>query len=147
MKLKFHPLLALLAMLIGLTACSEMAAANAVTTDPADITLIPYTNEEFGISGLVPEGWLEVKPGQFLRMPGNDPTLLGQVAFHGVTREQAVANMQLPESIGSMETSNLVWDLYGAGVLCGSFVLSFGITAVVLIRGRKLKKVEGGMYE
>jgi hypothetical protein len=67
MRIRFSTLIALLAMLITLTACSEMAAADAVTADPADITLIPYTNKEFGISDLVPDGWLEVKPGQFLR--------------------------------------------------------------------------------
>lgn len=114
MKSRVSTLLALLAMITTLTACSEMAAAGAIKNGRTDITLIPYTNEAFGINGLVPEGWVEVKPGQFLRMTANDPTLLGQVAFHGATREQAFPNMQLPESIGSMETSGLTWDLYGA---------------------------------
>jgi formylglycine-generating enzyme required for sulfatase activity len=114
MRIRFSTLIAVLAMLITLTACSEMAAADAVTTDPGAITLIPYTNEELGISGLVPEGWLEVKPGQFLRMPGHEPTLLGQVALDGATMDQVAADWQLPASVGNMETPDLVWDLYGA---------------------------------
>ena len=56
MRFRLPILIALLAMLMALTACSEMAAADAANSDPADITLIPYINEELGISGLVPEG-------------------------------------------------------------------------------------------
>jgi formylglycine-generating enzyme required for sulfatase activity len=112
MRIRFSTLIALLAMLMALTACSEMAAADAANSDPADITLIPYINEELGISGLVPEGWVEVKPGLFLRRPGNDPTLLGQVAFYGADKEQFTANLQLPESVGNIETSEMTWEMY-----------------------------------
>lgn len=114
MRNRFSTLIILLAMLLMLTACSEMSAPNAATPDPVDITLIPYTSDDFSIRGVVPEDWVEVKPGQFLRMPGNDPTLLGQVAFHEVTMDQVAADWQIPESVGSMETPDLVWDLYGA---------------------------------
>ena len=112
MKLKTENLICMLALLIALTGCSEKARADTVNPDLTDITLIPYTNEDFGISGLVPEGWVEVKPGQFLRKPGNDPTLLIQVAFHGAAKEQFTANFQLPESVGKMEAPSLSWDLY-----------------------------------
>ena len=112
MKLKFFIPAAIWVVLIALTACSEMPASDAITTDLRDITIIPYTSEELGISGLVPEGWIEVKPGLFLRMPNNDPTLLGQVAFPDATMDQVTSTMQLPESVGSMETINLTWDMY-----------------------------------
>ena len=36
------------------------------------------------------------------------------MAFHDATREQVTAKMQLAESVGSIETSDLAWDLYGA---------------------------------
>ncbi|NIM95010.1 MAG: SUMF1/EgtB/PvdO family nonheme iron enzyme [Anaerolineales bacterium] len=111
---KVHPLVVLLVMLVELTACSETSTSNTANPDTADINLVTYTNELLGISGLAPEGWLEVKPGQFQPMPVRDPTLLGQVAFHGATMDQITADMRLPESVGSIETSNLTWDLYGA---------------------------------
>ena len=81
--------------------------ATTATANPADITLVSYTSKEFGISGVVPEGWVEVKPGQFQRMPGSDPTLLGQVAFPGATIEQVMGQWQLSESVGWTETASL----------------------------------------
>jgi len=110
-KLGFISPVALFAMLFGLTSCSEMSETIAATPDPAIITLIPYANEDLGISGLVPEGWAEVKPGQFQREPGKDPTWLGQVSFQGATIEQALADWNLPEIVDSMETPGLIWDL------------------------------------
>ena len=154
MKHKFHPVLALLVMLIGLTACSEMAAADAVTTYPADITLIAYTNEDFGISGLAPEGWVENKPGQLQRMPGSDPTLLGQVAFPGVTKEEFISDWQLPDSVGSMKTSNFIWDLYrgeldwpDAGTLAFDFALTESDSAVYLVMLVSLAEENEQLYE
>jgi formylglycine-generating enzyme required for sulfatase activity len=140
MRIRFSTLMALLVMLITLTGCSERAMADAANNESSDITLIPYINEDFGISGFVPEGWLEVKPGQFLRMPDTDPTLLGQVAFHGVTMDQVATKMQLPESVGSMETPGLIWDLYGAelewpeaGTLALDIALSKSDSGVYLV--------------
>lgn len=114
MKLRISILLALFAVLLGLTACGEKAASAATTTDPTDITLVPCTSEESGISGVVPRRWVEVKPGQFQRVLGTDPTLLGQVTFPGATIEQVTGQWQLPGSIGSMATADLTWDLYSA---------------------------------
>jgi len=112
--------LVLLAIAFGLTACggtSALAPSAADTTDSAGVTLVPYTSQEFGISGVVPEGWTETKPGQFHRgVPGSDPTFLGQVTFLGATIEQVVGTMGLPGRVGSMTTADLSWDLHTAEV-------------------------------
>lgn len=116
---KVTVLLALLTALAGMMGCGEKTRPTLIAPAPldsSDITLVPYTSEEMSISGVVPEGWVEVKPGQFQRMPVSDPTLLGQVAFPGVTIEQATGQWQLPERVGSRETGTLTWDLYTAEV-------------------------------
>ena len=62
MKRKAYTLLALLAMVLGMVACSERAPlAPVATPNPADITLVPYTSEEMGIRGVMPKGWVDVK--------------------------------------------------------------------------------------
>jgi formylglycine-generating enzyme required for sulfatase activity len=131
MKIKVYTYLAVVPMVLGLIACAKQSTPSTPTTDLEDITLIPYTDEDFSINGLVPEGWVEVKPGQFLRMPGNDPTLLGQVVFHGATWEQVAANLHLPDSVRSMETPSLTWDLYGWELEwpdAGTLVLDIALT-------------------
>jgi len=130
----------LFVMLVALTACNMKAAADAPNADPGDVTLIPFSSEELGISGLVPEGWIEVKPGQFLRMPGGDPTFLGQVAIPGTTREQITANWQLTENTGNLETPGLTWEIYrgelewpNAGTLVFDVALSESASGVYLV--------------
>jgi len=134
MKLKIFILCVLLTMLLGLAACGEdpvPAPAAAVTT------LVPYTNDDLGISSVVPDGWAEVKPGQFQPTPGSDPTLLGQVVFPGATVEQVADSAGFPESTGTMETADLTWDLYNveldwpdAGTLVWDVALAQGDAGV-----------------
>jgi formylglycine-generating enzyme required for sulfatase activity len=112
MKLRICTQLALLAALLGLIACGEKGSS------AVGINLMPYTRTELGISGVVPEGWVEVHPGQFQRMPGPDPTLFEQAMFPGVTMEQYVDQAQLPERIGGRTTARLSWDLYSAEFEC-----------------------------
>jgi sulfatase modifying factor 1 len=115
MKQKAYTLLALLAMVLGMVACSEQAVLAPVAThNPADIALVPYTSEEMGIRGIVPEGWVKVKPGQFQPVPVSDPTLLGQIAFPGATIEQVMETGRFPERVGSMETADFTWGLHHA---------------------------------
>jgi formylglycine-generating enzyme required for sulfatase activity len=101
----------LLCLILALTACSGKVALNGDKTGSIGINLIPYTSEEIGISGLAPEGWVEVKPGQFQRNPHSDPTLLGLSALKGVTMDQVVANWQLSETVGNLDSQNLLWEL------------------------------------
>lgn len=62
-------LLALSVMLVALTACTEDLAPGVTNPGPQDIVLVPYTGRDFAISGLVPQGWVEVKSGHFQRSP------------------------------------------------------------------------------
>jgi formylglycine-generating enzyme required for sulfatase activity len=140
MRLKAITLLALLTMFAGLTACGEKAAPTATATDLADITLVPYVSEELSIRSVMPKGWAEVKPGQFQRTPGTDPTLLGQVIFPGATIEQVIDHVQLPESVGSRETAGLTWNLYNAelewpnaGTLAWDVALTEGGAGVYMV--------------
>jgi formylglycine-generating enzyme required for sulfatase activity len=115
MRGKAYTLLVLLAMLPGMAGCGEKIDPTPPVLAPpdlADITLVPYTSQELGISGVVPAGWVEVKPGHFQPSPGTDPTLLGQVAFPGVPLERIAAASRFPESAGCMETADLTWELY-----------------------------------
>jgi formylglycine-generating enzyme required for sulfatase activity len=121
MKLKVSNLLALLVTFVGTAACGERtspAALAPATHDPADITLVPHTSQEFGFTGVVPVGWAEFSPGHFQpAMPSTVPTLFGQVSLLGATIEQIAELAALPESTGTRETSSLTWDLYPSQVL------------------------------
>jgi len=61
MKIKVYTYLAVVPMLLGLIACAKQSTPSTTITDPAGITLIPYTSEDFRIIGFVPEGRVEVK--------------------------------------------------------------------------------------
>jgi pimeloyl-ACP methyl ester carboxylesterase len=84
------------------------------------ITLIPFENEMFGISGVAPEGWVEAAPGVYARgSSGLDQTVLIQQAAPGVGAEQLLGLLgtQLGweaalESSGSYEAANRTWTLY-----------------------------------
>lgn len=113
--------LVLLALLVGLAACGEKAIPTpSPATDLADITLAPFTSPEWGISGVAPEGWVEISPGEFLRdMPDADPTLLQHQLVPDMSTEQLIALLaseqgleELPESVASIETARFTWDLY-----------------------------------
>ena len=52
-------------LLVALLILPPLAAASA--QDGGEITLVPFTNETFGIQGLVPEGWREAAPGIYAR--------------------------------------------------------------------------------
>jgi CubicO group peptidase (beta-lactamase class C family) len=121
MKIKILTLLALLATLLGLTACGEKATPTPTpATGVIAITLVPFTSPEVGISGVTPEGWVEVLPGEFLRgMPDADPTLLQHQFVPDMTSEQLIATFvseqsleEFPESVGNIETARFTWDLY-----------------------------------
>jgi hypothetical protein len=127
------------------TACSEKAPPMpAATPDPVDMTLVPYTSQEFGFRGVVPVGWAEFSLGHFQpAMPSTVPTLFGQVGLPGATVEQIAKLAALPESTGTRETSSLTWDLYlsqnlevpGAATITTEFALtetSRGVYVTVL---------------
>jgi len=141
-KLRISALLVVLAILVGLVACAENstpAPSAADTTDLPEITLVPYTSEEFGLSGVVPEGWAELKPGQFHRgVHGSDPTFAGQVTFPGATIEQVIGTMGLPAPVGSVTTAHLNWDLHSVEMELGQ--------AGTIVGDIALAETNGGVY-
>lgn len=84
------------------------------------IELIPFANDESGISGLVPSGWNELEPGVYARgNPEVDPTLLLQLAAPGMSAEDLALTVladfgvtELPGPMDSYESATLTWGLY-----------------------------------
>ena len=74
-----------------------------------------FENEELGISGVMPEGWTERRPGEVARGASPiDPTALFQQGFAGVSIEELKVGLlphlgidTFPEPVGSRETQHL----------------------------------------
>ena len=83
-----------------------------------DVTLVPFTSDIFGISGVAPETWIELLPATYTR------TRLGLVAIiqQAAPGMEADAFLQLitakfgldevPESVGARQANDLNWLLY-----------------------------------
>ena len=110
------------------------------------VTLVPFANSQFGISGVVPEGWTEVTAGTYSRgNSGLDQTVIVQQAAPGIDPEQllGVLASQLgwastPESSDSYEDGNgRSWTLYAADVqgfpVNVAFAEEDGVTLLVLL--------------
>jgi sulfatase modifying factor 1 len=108
--------LAMVVLPLALTSCggnTGPAGLATPTPDPAATTLVSYADQEMGIQGLVPQGWVEFSPGHFQpAVPHTAPTLFAQAAWPGATMEQIEQLAALPESVGSRETPSLSWQLY-----------------------------------
>jgi CubicO group peptidase (beta-lactamase class C family) len=117
-------LLALLAVLLALTACGAGEPTREVTLTPTaaalheELVLVPFTAG--GFSGVVPQGWVETGPGEFARdASGGDHTVLVQQSAPGATIDQAKAQLlsvleqdEFPEQVGSVATGHFSWELY-----------------------------------
>jgi pimeloyl-ACP methyl ester carboxylesterase len=101
-------------------ACLEaMGPPNFVTPPPADVTLVPFQNQDYQIAGVRPEGWEEVSPGVFSRQhssldvalvlaqsaPMSASSLLSQIS-------RQVGLSQPPQPAGEREANGLTWTLY-----------------------------------
>jgi hypothetical protein len=83
--------------------------------------LVPFANDDLGISGLAPSGWNELEPGVYARgNPEQDPTLIVQLSGSGESAESLALSVlgnfgvsELPaEPIDSYESAALAWTLY-----------------------------------
>ncbi|NWG17544.1 MAG: alpha/beta hydrolase [Chloroflexi bacterium] len=115
-----------------------------------DITLVPFTNEIFGVQGVVPEGWQMVAPGIYARGSGPaDLTVLAQQSAP-VTIEQLEASLlpqlgltAMPEPVETLDTGAFVWTVYRVEVSAGGVqvVVDVAVAAgenqsyVVLLQG------------
>jgi hypothetical protein len=86
---------------------------------PETVALVPFTNDNFGISGLVPDGWSEIATGVYRRASSAvDPVLIIQQAAPGTDAAGLVEllgnqlNMEIPESVGSREANGFTWTLH-----------------------------------
>jgi pimeloyl-ACP methyl ester carboxylesterase len=91
-----------------------------VSGTTAEVTLIPFESDTFGLSGVVPEGWMEVAPGVYSRgSSAVDAAVIIQQAAPGTTPEALLAQLgsslgleETPEAAGTREANGLVWTLY-----------------------------------
>lgn len=89
-------------------------------TQIAAVTLVPFSDEQFGFSGLKPEGWNDIQIGTVARGEGfNDQTALVQLAAPLVSADQLMTLLagqfglgDTPESSGTREANGLTWTLY-----------------------------------
>jgi uncharacterized protein len=118
--MKWLFLWALLLLTVGIVAAQD------------EITLTPFTDEVFGIQGVLPEGWTKAGPGYYVR--GQSPTDAALIALQSAPAPLAtvipsilpqVQLTELPESSGTLETAAFTWTLYQTEVTAG------GITASV----------------
>jgi pimeloyl-ACP methyl ester carboxylesterase len=116
-----------------------------VPVEAADIELEPFTSEELGISGVVPAGWTEARPGIFARASSAvdmavlllDVVPMSAEDFLDIVTEQYGLE-ERPESTGAREANGLTWSLYTFKVQGVSRDLALaeseGLTLIVILR-------------
>jgi hypothetical protein len=147
-----------------ITALEEEATPSPVEEPGADaeVTLVPFISDEFGISGLVPEGWSEIAAGTFIRgSTPSDQTAIIQKAFPGTTIEQfkpqllpALRLKELPEPVATHESEALTWTLYAVEIEApdvGTFMVDVALSeteeATYLILLQVLKDDYDALHE
>ena len=96
---------------------SPEAAARAAA--PSEIIMVPYTNDDFGIRGVVPAGWVEFVAGGYKRAASDDVALYQQALGGGVTIDSVLDELsqelgldRVPEPLEAVETDGGLWALY-----------------------------------
>lgn len=85
-----------------------------------EIKLVPFTSDDFGVEGVIPEGWTESGPGVYARGQSvSDVTTLIIQAVPGMTAEALTGALlpqlgmdALPDSTGTLENDAYTWTLY-----------------------------------
>jgi len=98
--------------------CVAVMSGPAFFVPETEITLVPFTNEIFGISGVVPEGWEELSLGMYARSALGLVVILQQ-AVPGIGADELLQSLttnfdldEVPESVGSRQANDLNWSLY-----------------------------------
>jgi CubicO group peptidase (beta-lactamase class C family) len=115
----------LLASCGGPLAAPEALPIPVAPVDVGGIALVPYISKDFGMRGVVPDGWIEALPGTFpglylSSLPEHRPgTILVQRLEAGALLRQALAAWlprlglkELPERSSTRETESFAWDLH-----------------------------------
>ncbi len=121
MPLSMNRILSIVRVVIALIL--SLAVAPPVLAQ-GDITLVSYTSDDMAITGVVPEGWLEVAPGAYARNNSRtDLTLIIQQAARGVSGDEIAAVLlprlgleELPEEASARESETLAWTLYTVAI-------------------------------
>lgn len=88
-----------------------------------DITLVPFTDESFGIQGVMPEGWSQAQSGIYVRgSSATDTTLIvfqaapvAQMELVSILTQQMGLEGEI-ESVGTYESATFTWDLYSEAI-------------------------------
>ncbi len=107
-----------------------------VLAQDSTITLTPFTDENYGFSGVIPEGWTNAGPGLLARKKSAaDVTLIAQQAAPMAPDALIQALLprlglkEAPESVGTYTSAALTWTLYKVDVPAGAITISvdFGL--------------------
>ena len=112
---------------------------------PSEVIMVPFTNEDFGIRGVVPAGWVEFVDGGYKRAASDDVALYQQVADGGATEEGVLAALsrelgldEPPPPTGAMDTDVASWSLYAVEAQGQSFDIAVadhdGLVVAVVLR-------------
>ncbi len=115
-----------------LLAALPLLAFHTLAQEP--ITLTPYTDDTFNVSGVAPEGWTNIAPGVYARRASaTDTTLMAQQAAP-VTMEQLWTSLlpqlgldEVPESTETLQTEALQWTLYQVNVPVGDMTIAVDV--------------------
>jgi pimeloyl-ACP methyl ester carboxylesterase len=137
------------------TACA--ANLRGLTWTPAELKLVSFKNEDMGISGVRPEGWVEMAPGTFNRQSGSqDATALIVQALQWTRADleeylvDALKLKKMPKQIETQETkAGLKWTLHRAPTVLGYIDFAIAetdeLTIHVLMETKKAEHDE--LYE
>jgi pimeloyl-ACP methyl ester carboxylesterase len=97
--------------------CIGSIAPVAFAVRQTSFTLVPFTSDTFGISGVIPEGWQELAPGTFAESATSQIALLQQAIPGGAQAVTDLLQTQLglsafPEATETREANGLTWALY-----------------------------------
>ena len=127
----------------------------AVPTEGA-VELVPFRNEQMGISGLAPDGWAEVRPGVYSRGSSalDTAVLIAQAApTSSETLLQALIGQlgldESPASVGQREANELTWTLYYAQVqgIEIDFALAESDSLAMIALLQSMPAEHDGLYE
>ncbi len=132
-----------------------------VLAQGGEIRLVPFTNETFGVEGVIPDGWSEAGPGVYVRGDGvSDLTTLIIQAVPGMTVETLTGALlpqlgipALPDSAGTLKTDAFTWTLYEIGLEEAGMSIKLDLalteneTGVMLVLLQTLETDYGALHE
>lgn len=114
-----------------LTIVMLVLSAFSVLAQDTGVTLTPFTDEAFGVQGVLPDGWTKVSPGVYARGQGaGDATVLAQqtsAAPLDTVVKALLPQLQidaLPDSVGTVETDAFTWTVYKIDVTAGGVTVT-----------------------